>query len=116
MDVTEFDGLDNLQFSGKDWIPRAAIINGASVSHQTGSGIVKNSSGTVRGVIVGFDGSCAAGDSVEILDDTTSKAKFFASAADETGYNFFSTGISCSTSIKTGASVTGSVTILVIYE
>lgn len=116
MDVTEFDGLDNLQFCGDDWIPRQAIVQSASLSHQTGAATVSGSSGTVRAVIVAFDGSCVAGDSVEVLDDTTSKAKFFAGAASDVGYNFYSTGISCSTSIKVDVDVTGSVDIIVIYE
>lgn len=116
MDVTEFAGLDNLQFSGNDWIPRQAVLPGCAIGTATGAATISASAGTVRGVAVDFDSSCVAGDEVEILDDTDSKALFVAQAADDTGYAFFSSGISCSTSIKIATDVTGNVTIVVFHE
>lgn len=120
MDTTQFDELQNIQFCGllgsDAWVPRTALIENASLGHATGAATISSQAGKIRGVAVGFDGSCAVGDYIDLLDDTSLKARVLAASSGQTGYKFFYPAIDCSTSIKTSVSVTGNVSITVFYE
>ena len=99
-----------------DTVTARGIVTGGKAWSGTTTGQVLGAAGKVRGFVVNFDQTCAAGDSVKILDATSLKMIVVAGVASESILTMLSTPITCATSIQVTITATGTCRVFVFYE